>query len=72
MRADKDYIAFAEKCPANPLPHLMIAEGKNIVFYGKIPFTVSVYLTRACNLRCLTCYFYAKKEKDELKLEELL
>ena len=73
VRLDKDYAAFTEECPANPLPHLIITEGKKSLFYEKKPLTVTVYLTRECNLRCITCYFSAgKKEKDELLYKDWL
>jgi len=54
-------MAFVEDCPASPLAHLLASRGSGDAFVmrkysERRPISVSIYLTRACNLRCLTCY----------------
>lgn len=61
MRGVSDEMAFVEDCPASPLAHLLASRGSGDAFamrkYSeRRPISVSIYLTRACNLRCLTCY----------------
>jgi radical SAM protein with 4Fe4S-binding SPASM domain len=68
-----DKRAFIEDCPANPLPHLLATHGKSISELKKHPLTVSVYLTRKCNLRCITCYISAGNPlRDELSINRWL
>jgi len=54
-------MAFVEDCSASPLAHLLASRGSGDAFamrkYSeRRPISVSIYLTRACNPRCLTCY----------------
>ena len=61
--------AFITECPASPIPHVLAASGKEVATGGKI--SASLYVTRACNLRCRTCYVSAGLSKlKELQKED--
>jgi radical SAM protein with 4Fe4S-binding SPASM domain len=61
--------AFLTECPATPLSHL--TDGTKGLAVEGVPYQVSAYVTRACNLRCLHCYISAGRPlPDELSYEE--
>lgn len=61
--------AFLTECPATPLSHLV--EGSEGLTVEGVPYQVSAYVTRACNLRCLHCYISAGKPlPNELSYDE--
>jgi len=60
---DLETEAFITECPASPVPHVLAASGKEAAM-GKTT-SASLYVTRACNLRCRTCYVSAGLPKPK-------
>ncbi|MGC9072161.1 MAG: radical SAM protein [Acidilobus sp.] len=65
-----DVLAYLIECPATPLSHIMGGHEKVASEPGR-PVQVTVYVTRACNLRCVHCYIEAGDPlSDELSARE--
>ncbi|PMP74592.1 MAG: radical SAM/SPASM domain-containing protein [Aciduliprofundum sp.] len=56
---------YLSECPATPTVHASILEGR------ELKRSVTIYVTRGCNLRCKTCYISAGKPlRDELSVND--
>lgn len=65
--------AFVEDCPASPLPHMLLNQENNVMEPSEHGLEATLYLTTACNLRCITCYVSAGAPlRNELSVEEWL
>lgn len=70
MEIDRRVKVFLEDCPASPVPHILAGKGSEYL-KNQAQLTVSVYLTKLCNLRCRTCYFNAGEPfEKELKSQD--
>ena len=70
-------LIFLTECPATPLTHILAlnngdyAESIGRLLGSRGPVDATLYLTRACNLRCTTCYVSASKPlPNELNVDE--
>lgn len=71
---------FLEECPASPIGHILALKshlegsGESLTYINMGSLNdVSIYLTHACNLRCVHCYLSAGGPlNNELKAEEWL
>ncbi len=69
-REDFYGLVYLMECPATPLSHLQGGPDKVTAQVGK-PLQVTIYVTRACNLRCIHCYISAGEPlPDELSARE--
>jgi len=64
-------LAFLTDCPATPLTHILALEDGSQAGYGNGLVDITLYLTRACNLRCKTCYISAGRPlRAELEIKD--
>ncbi|MGC8670803.1 MAG: radical SAM/SPASM domain-containing protein [Thermoprotei archaeon] len=64
---------FLTECPASPMTHILPIQGGPELQHLTLsqPLDASLYLTRACNLDCKTCYVNAgKRAPDELQTDQ--
>lgn len=57
-REERVASAFLSDCPSTPLNHILALKGGQTGDGISLRY-VTLYLTRACNLRCRTCYISA-------------
>ncbi|WP_291767395.1 radical SAM/SPASM domain-containing protein [Caldivirga sp. UBA161] len=70
-------LIFLTECPATPLTHILAlnandyAENLAKLLSSENPVDATLYLTRACNLKCITCYVSASRPlPNELNTNE--